>query len=78
MVAGFREMQRLKKAKFPGGFEGRFERAFSQKPPRRSIYHDQIKKWNLVEQSVRDAATAAKRNSALMITHLNHIATLTL
>jgi len=58
MVAGFREIQHLKKTKFPGGFEGHFETAFGQNPPKQSTYHDQIKKWNLVAQS------AAERNSA--------------
>jgi len=43
MFAGFREMRRLKKVKFLGGFEGRFERFFGQKPPRQSTHHDQIK-----------------------------------
>lgn len=64
MVAGFQEMHRLKKDKFPGGFEGHFEHVFGQKAPHRSTYHDQLKKWNLVKQSVRDAAAVAKRNSA--------------
>ena len=64
MAAGFQEMERLKDAKFPGGFEGRFERVFGQKAPNRSTYHDQLKRWNLLEQSARDAATVAERNSA--------------
>jgi len=64
MVAGFQEMSRLKKSKFPGGFQGRFERVFGQKAPNRSTYHDQLKRWNLAEQSARDAATVAERNSA--------------
>ena len=64
MVAGFQEMSRLKKFKFPGTFQGRFERVFGQKAPNRSTYHDQLKRWNIVEQSVRDAATVAERNSA--------------
>jgi hypothetical protein len=64
MVTGFQEMNRLKKLKFPGGFQGRFEKVFCQKAPNRSTYHDQLKRWNLAEQSVRDAATVAERNSA--------------
>jgi len=64
MAAGFQEMNRLKKLKFPGGFQGRFERVFGQKAPNRSTYCDQLKRWNLTEQSVRDAATIAERNSA--------------
>lgn len=64
MVAGFQEMHRLKKDKFPGGFDERFKQVFGQKAPHRSTYYDQLKKWNLAEQSVRDAATVAKRNSA--------------
>ena len=64
MVAGFQEMHRLKLEKFPGGFEGRFKQVFKQKAPRRSTYHDQLRKWNLAEQSQRDAAAIAKRNSA--------------
>jgi len=64
MVAGFQEMHRLKKEKLPGGFEERFKQVFGQKAPRRSTYHDQLKKWNLAEQSDRDAATVAKRNSS--------------
>jgi hypothetical protein len=64
MAAGFLEMNRLKKLRFPGGFRGRFERVFGQKAPNRSTYCDQLKRWNLAEQSVRDAATVAERNSA--------------
>jgi hypothetical protein len=64
MVAGFQEMHHLKKEKFPGGFEERFKQVFGQPAPRRSTYYDQLKKWNLVEQSVRDTATVAERNSA--------------
>lgn len=64
MVAGFLEMQRLKKKKHPGGFEERFQQVFGQRAPRRSTYYDQVKKWNVAEQSVRDAATIAKRNSS--------------
>lgn len=64
MAFGFQEMDRLKKAKFPGGFQARFEKKIGQKAPNRSTYHDQLKRWNLVEQSVRDAATVAERNSA--------------
>ena len=57
-------MHRLKQDKFPGGFEGCFKQVFGQKAPHRSMYHDQVKKWNLVSQSVCDAATVAERNSA--------------
>ena len=64
MAAGFQEMDRLKKVKFPGGFQARFEKVFRQKAPNRSTYHDQLKRWNIVEKSVRDAATVAERNSA--------------
>ena len=64
MAAGFQEMDRLKKAKFPGGFKGCSEKVFGQKAPNRSTYHDQLKRWNLMEQSVRDAATIAEQNSA--------------
>jgi hypothetical protein len=64
MVAGILEMKRLKKDKFPGGFEKCFKQVFGQNPPHRSTYYDQVKKWNLVEQSVRDAATVAPRNSS--------------
>ena len=64
MVAGFQEMNRLKKLKFPGGFQARFEKVFRQKAPNRSTYHDQLKRWNLAEQPARDAATVAERNSA--------------
>ena len=64
MAAGFLEMDRLKKLRFLGGFQGCFEKVFGQKAPNRSTYHDQLKRWNLVAQSVRDAATVAERNSA--------------
>jgi hypothetical protein len=64
MAAGFQEMDRLKKVKYPGGFQAHFERVFHQKAPNRSTYHDQLKRWNLVEQCVHDAATVAERNSA--------------
>ena len=60
MAAGFQEMNRLKKVKLPGGFQGHFERVFGQKAPNRSTYHDQLKRWNLAEQSVRDTATVAE------------------
>ena len=60
MAAGFQEMNRLKKVKFPGGFQGRFERVFGQKAPNWSTYYDQLKRWNLAEQSVRDTATVAE------------------
>ena len=36
MVAGFQEMNQLKKLKFPGGFQGHFEKVFHQKAPNHS------------------------------------------
>jgi hypothetical protein len=46
------------------GFKVALKEFFGQKAPNRSTYCDQLKRWNLAEQSVCDAATVAERNSA--------------
>ncbi|KAF9550191.1 hypothetical protein CPC08DRAFT_768947 [Agrocybe pediades] len=62
IVYGFRRMAELLAQK-KGNYEEHFMAVFNQPAPRTSTYHDQVKKWNIAPESLRNQYIEANQSS---------------